>query len=85
MAAVLQAVVPALRRAEQSLAEAEECRAAFPRITRVRRTEAGVLELSFTDFAMERKVDVALSMAGGVWPCGGLSPRVTVRRCRLNR
>jgi len=39
MAAVLQAVVPALRRAEQSLAEAEDCRAAFPRITRVRRTE----------------------------------------------
>ena len=59
--------MPALRRAEQSLAEAEDCRAAFPRITRVRRTEAGVLELSFTDFAMERKVDVALSMAGGVW------------------
>jgi hypothetical protein len=78
LAAVLQAVVPGLRRAEDTLAEAEECRGAFPRITRVRCTAGGDLELSFTDFAMERKIDVALTMARGAYPRGRLQPRVSV-------
>jgi hypothetical protein len=61
---VLQRVAPALRRAEGVLAEAEQCRAAFPRITRARCTAGGDLELTFVDLAAERKVTVALTMAG---------------------
>ena len=78
LAAVLQSVVPGLRRAEDVLAEAEVCRGAFPRITRMRCTAGGDLELSFTNFAMERKVDVALTMARGAYPRGRLRPRVSV-------
>ena len=76
--AVLQRVVPALRRAEKTLEEAEECRSAFPRVARVRCTAGGDLELSFVDFAMERKIDVALTAAAGAYPRGGLTPRVTI-------
>ena len=68
LAAVLQRVVPRLRRAKEVLDEAEECRSAFPRITRVRCTAGGDLEMSFTDFTMERKVDLALTMANGAYP-----------------
>ena len=39
--AVLQRVVPALRRAEKTLELAEECRSAFPRVARVRCTAGG--------------------------------------------
>ena len=76
--AVLQRVVPALRRAEKTLEEAEECRSAFPRVARVRCTAGGDLELSFVDFAMERKIDVALTAAAGAYPRGGLTPRVRI-------
>ena len=76
--AVLQRVVPALRRAEKTLEEAEECRSAFPRVARVRCTAGGDLELSFVDFAAERKIDVALTAAAGAYPRGGLTPRVTI-------
>ena len=78
LAAVLQNVVPRLRRAEEVLDEAEECRGAFPRITRLRCTAGGDLEMSFTDFTMERKVDLALTMANGAYPRGALAPRVSV-------
>ena len=78
LAAVLQRVVPRLRRAEEVLDEAEECRSAFPRITRVRCTAGGDLEMSFTDFTMERKVDLALTMANGAYPRGALRPRISV-------
>ena len=78
LSAVLQRVTPRLRRAEEILDEAEECRSAFPRITRVRCTAGGDLEMSFTDFTMERKIDVALTMASGAYPRGALRPRVSV-------
>ena len=78
LAAVLQSVVPRLRRAEEVLDEAEECRSAFPRITRLRCTAGGDLEMSFTDFTMERKVDLALTMANGAYPRGALRPRFSV-------
>ena len=78
VAAVLQRVAPALRRAEGVLAEAEQCRAAFPRITRARCTAGGDLELTFVDLAAERKVTVALTMADGAYPSGALRPRVSV-------
>ena len=78
VAAVLQRVVPALRRAEKTLEEAEECRSAFPRVARMRCTAGGDLELSFVDFAMERKIDVAVTAAAGAYPRGGLSPRVRI-------
>jgi hypothetical protein len=68
VAAVLQRVSMELRRAESVLAEAEQCRAAFPRITRVRCTAGGDMELTFVDFAQERKVRVALTMAKGAYP-----------------
>ena len=77
-AAVLQRVAPALRRAEGVLAEAEQCRAAFPRITRVRCTAGGDMELTFADLQTERKVRVALTMARGAYPRGALRPRVAV-------
>jgi len=78
VAAVLQRVAPALRRAEGVLAEVEQCRAAFPRITRARCTAGGDLELTFVDLAAERKVTVALTMADGAYPSGALRPRVSV-------
>ena len=78
VAAVLQRVSMELRRAESVLAEAEQCRAAFPRITRVRCTAGGDMELTFVDFAQERKVRVALTMAKGAYPRGALRPRVAV-------
>ena len=78
LAAVLQSLVPGLRRAEEVLSEAEECRGAFPRITRVCFNPTGDLELSFTDFGMERKVDVALSMARGAYPRGALGSQVSI-------
>jgi hypothetical protein len=78
LSAVLQRVTPRLRRAEEILDEAEECRSAFPRITRVRCTAGGDLEMSFTDFTMERKIDVALTMASGAYPRGALRPRVSI-------
>ena len=78
VAAVLQRVAPALRRAEGVLAEAEQCRAAFPRITRARCTAGGDLELTFVDLTAERKVTVALTMADGAYPSGALRPRVSV-------
>jgi hypothetical protein len=34
--------------------------------------------MSFTDFTMERKIDVALTMASGAYPRGALRPRVSV-------
>ena len=75
---MLQRVAPALRRAEGVLAEAEQCRAAFPRITRARCTAGGDLELTFVDLTAERKVTVALTMADGAYPSGALRPRVSV-------
>ena len=74
----MQRVAPALRRAEGVLAEAEQCRAAFPRITRARCTAGGDLELTFVDLTAERKVTVALTMADGAYPSGALRPRVSV-------
>ena len=65
-------------RAEGVLAEAEQCRAAFPRITRARCTAGGDLELTFVDLTAERKVTVALTMADGAYPSGALRPRVSV-------
>ena len=38
----------------------------------------GDLELSFVDFAAERKIDVALTAAAGAYPRGGLTPRVRI-------
>ena len=79
VAAVLQNLVPTLTRAESILEEAETCRAAFPRITRMRCTSGGDLELTFCDLATERKVEVALTMANGAYPRGALRPRVFIK------
>ena len=84
VAAVLQCISMELRRAEGVLAEAEQCRAAFPRITRVRCTAGGDMELTFVDFAQERKVRVALTMAKGAYPRGALRPRVAVTHAGRN-
>ena len=51
---------------------------ALHRITRLRCTAGGDLEMSFTDFTMERKVDLALTMANGAYPRGALRPRFSV-------
>ena len=47
------------------------CRSAFPRVARVRCTAGGDLELSFVDFAAERKIDVALGRARRGYGGGG--------------
>ena len=62
--AVLQRVVPALRRAEKTLEEAEECRSAFPRVARVRCTAGGT---SNSRLSIRRGAKIALNGAAGAY------------------
>lgn len=85
VASVLQHLVPTLMRAESVLEEAEQCRAAFPRITRVRCTAGGDLELTFVDFTSQRKVLVTMTMANGAYPKGALRPRVFIKHAGVSK